>query len=371
MAESVFRARVAEAGLDGLVEVDSAGTGGWHEGDGADPRTVAVLEANGYESDHTARQFQASWFARLDLVIALDAGHLQGPAPPRAHPAGRREGPPAAFLRPCRRAPTWTYPIRTTDVWTASRSVLRWWRRRAAGCSPRCRSKWRDERHDVRGFRYGERRRHTRGAGRAARTRQVRADAPGPGLRRALPSAGRAHGPVHLRPRREPDLDTPGARHRRAGGPRPGRRRDARLPLRHGRHLGGALLPAARRRHRGPARRRLPGAAAGARAADRVRHRGAHRPDRRRRPARRTRRREAAVDRDPVEPGARRVRRTAARRGGTRAGHPRRRRQHPGHPARAAPAGAGRRLLRGQRHQDAHRARRHPPRIRHRRATPL
>ncbi|MGP4043426.1 low molecular weight protein-tyrosine-phosphatase [Streptomyces sp. 2A115] len=77
MAEAVFRARVAEAGLDGLVEVDSAGTGGWHEGDGADPRTVSVLETNGYESGHAARQFRADWFSRLDLVIALDAGHLQ------------------------------------------------------------------------------------------------------------------------------------------------------------------------------------------------------------------------------------------------------------------------------------------------------
>lgn len=77
MAESVFRARVAEAGLDGLVEVDSAGTGGWHEGDGADPRTVSVLEEHGYDGGHTARQFQPSWFSRLDLVIALDTGHLK------------------------------------------------------------------------------------------------------------------------------------------------------------------------------------------------------------------------------------------------------------------------------------------------------
>ncbi|MDT0463202.1 low molecular weight protein-tyrosine-phosphatase [Streptomyces gibsoniae] len=77
MAESVFRARVEEAGLDDLVEVDSAGTGGWHEGDGADPRTVAVLEENGYGSEHTARQFQPSWFSRLDLVVALDTGHLK------------------------------------------------------------------------------------------------------------------------------------------------------------------------------------------------------------------------------------------------------------------------------------------------------
>ncbi|MFF4318549.1 low molecular weight protein-tyrosine-phosphatase [Streptomyces sp. NPDC001568] len=77
MAESVFRAHVIEAGLEGRVEVDSAGTGGRHEGDGADPRTVAVLEAAGYEQDHRARQFRASWFDRLDLVIALDAGHLK------------------------------------------------------------------------------------------------------------------------------------------------------------------------------------------------------------------------------------------------------------------------------------------------------
>ncbi|MFE4826134.1 low molecular weight protein-tyrosine-phosphatase [Streptomyces sp. NPDC056672] len=77
IAEAVFRARLTEAGLDGLVEADSAGTGGWHEGDGADPRAVAVLDAHGYENDHTARQFHASWFSRLDLVIALDEGHLR------------------------------------------------------------------------------------------------------------------------------------------------------------------------------------------------------------------------------------------------------------------------------------------------------
>ncbi|WP_330282856.1 low molecular weight protein-tyrosine-phosphatase [Streptomyces sp. NBC_00588] len=77
MAESVFRARVAEAGLDGLVEVDSAGTDGWHEGDGADPRTVSILRESGYGTEHRARRFEASWFSRLDLVIALDSGHLR------------------------------------------------------------------------------------------------------------------------------------------------------------------------------------------------------------------------------------------------------------------------------------------------------
>jgi protein-tyrosine phosphatase len=80
MAEAVFRARVREAGLDGLVTVDSAGTGAWHEGDGADHRTVAVLTANDYAEDasgHIARQFQADWFDGIDLVVALDTGHLR------------------------------------------------------------------------------------------------------------------------------------------------------------------------------------------------------------------------------------------------------------------------------------------------------
>lgn len=77
MAESVFRARVEDAGLGGLVEVDSAGTGDWHEGENADPRARSVLEEHGYALDHTARRFEPSWFARLDLVIALDSGHLR------------------------------------------------------------------------------------------------------------------------------------------------------------------------------------------------------------------------------------------------------------------------------------------------------
>ncbi|MFJ1808992.1 MULTISPECIES: low molecular weight protein-tyrosine-phosphatase [unclassified Streptomyces] len=77
MAESVFRARVGDAGLDGLIDVGSAGTGDWHEGENADPRALSVLEEHGYTLAHTARRFEPSWFARLDLVIALDSGHLE------------------------------------------------------------------------------------------------------------------------------------------------------------------------------------------------------------------------------------------------------------------------------------------------------
>ncbi len=36
-----------------------------------------MLRENGYDAEHTARQFDPSWFSRLDLVVALDAGHLR------------------------------------------------------------------------------------------------------------------------------------------------------------------------------------------------------------------------------------------------------------------------------------------------------
>ncbi|WP_344524397.1 low molecular weight protein-tyrosine-phosphatase [Streptomyces albiaxialis] len=76
MAEAVFRDRIAEAGLDGLVEVSSAGTGSWHLGEDADPRTAATLADAGYGPlSHRARQFAPDWFAREDLVVALDEGH--------------------------------------------------------------------------------------------------------------------------------------------------------------------------------------------------------------------------------------------------------------------------------------------------------
>lgn len=75
MAEAVFRSRLEEAGLSGRVRTDSAGTGGWHIGDPADPRTTAVLEGADYALRHTARQFDEDWFDDVDLVIALDEGH--------------------------------------------------------------------------------------------------------------------------------------------------------------------------------------------------------------------------------------------------------------------------------------------------------
>jgi protein-tyrosine phosphatase len=75
-AEIVLRAYVADAGLSGRVEVDSAGTGTWHVGRPADPRSLRTLSDAGYDgSAHQARQFDPAWFTEVDLVVALDRSH--------------------------------------------------------------------------------------------------------------------------------------------------------------------------------------------------------------------------------------------------------------------------------------------------------
>ncbi len=70
-----MRALVDRSGAD--VEVESAGTGAWHVGDDIDRRSRAELESRGYVvGRHRARQFEPDDFDRLDLVVALDASHL-------------------------------------------------------------------------------------------------------------------------------------------------------------------------------------------------------------------------------------------------------------------------------------------------------
>lgn len=76
IAEVVLAHAVAEAGLAGEVVVDSAGTGDWHVGAGADARAVQALHEVGLDGTaHRARLFDPTSFAGTDLVIALDAGH--------------------------------------------------------------------------------------------------------------------------------------------------------------------------------------------------------------------------------------------------------------------------------------------------------
>ena len=49
MAETVLRAELAAAGLNGAVVVDSAGTGDWHVGDAMDPDARSALAIRGHD----------------------------------------------------------------------------------------------------------------------------------------------------------------------------------------------------------------------------------------------------------------------------------------------------------------------------------
>jgi len=78
MADVVLGARLAAAGLDDEVLVESAGTGHWHVGDPMDRRAAALLTTHGYDaSRHRARQLDPAWFDRADLVLAMDADNLE------------------------------------------------------------------------------------------------------------------------------------------------------------------------------------------------------------------------------------------------------------------------------------------------------
>lgn len=65
------RKRCAEAGLE--VELASCGTGGWHAGNGADPRMRAAATAAGFDLEaHRARQLRADDFDKYDWLLAMD-----------------------------------------------------------------------------------------------------------------------------------------------------------------------------------------------------------------------------------------------------------------------------------------------------------
>lgn len=74
MAEHVLKRKIEDAGLD--VRVASSGTGDWHLGEAANPKTAQVLKEHGYTYDHTAKQFQLSWFDEFDLILVMDKSNL-------------------------------------------------------------------------------------------------------------------------------------------------------------------------------------------------------------------------------------------------------------------------------------------------------
>jgi protein-tyrosine phosphatase len=84
MAEVIARALATETLLDDgstladHLELGSAGTGPWHEGEPMHPLASVSLARGGYPAHgHVARQFTTSAVGRVDLIVALDRRHRQ------------------------------------------------------------------------------------------------------------------------------------------------------------------------------------------------------------------------------------------------------------------------------------------------------
>ncbi|MEM1185603.1 MAG: low molecular weight protein-tyrosine-phosphatase [Planctomycetota bacterium] len=72
LAEGIFIHLAKERGLTDRFEVDSSGTGGWHAGNPADPRSIEVAKRHGVLLPSRARQFESSDTDRFDLFLAMD-----------------------------------------------------------------------------------------------------------------------------------------------------------------------------------------------------------------------------------------------------------------------------------------------------------
>jgi protein-tyrosine phosphatase len=73
-AEAIFRVQARGRGL----EIDSAGTSGWHDGNPSDSRASAEAAKRGIDMSYIrSRKVVAEDFRHFDLIVAMDSQNLQ------------------------------------------------------------------------------------------------------------------------------------------------------------------------------------------------------------------------------------------------------------------------------------------------------
>jgi protein-tyrosine phosphatase len=78
LAKGVFIQLARERGLSDRFTVDSCGTGAWHVGSDADPRTLLVARKNKVPLTHRARQLAPLYdVKRFDVMLAMDDRNVQ------------------------------------------------------------------------------------------------------------------------------------------------------------------------------------------------------------------------------------------------------------------------------------------------------
>lgn len=77
-AEGVLRSLAAREAPELSIEVDSAGTAGYHVGEPPDPRTRRAAARRGYDLQQLrARIVEPGDFERFDLILAMDRENLR------------------------------------------------------------------------------------------------------------------------------------------------------------------------------------------------------------------------------------------------------------------------------------------------------
>lgn len=76
-AEAVFRKLVSDAGLEHLIDVESAGTHAYHTNEPPDRRAQAAAARRGYSlAELRARRIESEDFERFDYILAMDRDNL-------------------------------------------------------------------------------------------------------------------------------------------------------------------------------------------------------------------------------------------------------------------------------------------------------
>lgn len=73
LAKALLQHHANQRGLTSRLSIDSCGTGSWHIGADADPRTHLIAAKHAVQLTHTARQVDADEDAqRFDLILPMD-----------------------------------------------------------------------------------------------------------------------------------------------------------------------------------------------------------------------------------------------------------------------------------------------------------
>lgn len=77
MARWVMIDLARERGVLDHLRIDSCGTGDWHSGEPADPRSAACAARHGLSTDHVARQFSVHDGEQFEHILVMDRSNMR------------------------------------------------------------------------------------------------------------------------------------------------------------------------------------------------------------------------------------------------------------------------------------------------------